>query len=75
MCLSKEKIGNQPCVIVMDNLKTHRTPYTDELEKVEAIHFLTLPPHSTHPVQPLDLFLFAVLKSAYRTLAGFIQEI
>jgi hypothetical protein len=70
----REKIGNQPCVVVMDGLNTHRPPYTDELEKVQAIQFFTLPPHSTHLVQPLYLSVFAVLKSAYGTVGDSFKK-
>ena len=36
------------------------------------IHLLFLPPYTLHVLQPLDLLVFLLLKSYYRTAVGFL---
>jgi hypothetical protein len=52
-------------VIVCDNLSTHLTVPIFQHCREENIHFVCLPPNSTHLTQPLDVSFFRPLKAAW----------
>lgn len=55
-----------PCLIVMDNHDSHVSIESLTFAKNSGIHLLTLPPHTSHKLQPLDVSVYAVLKECYR---------
>lgn len=57
--------AEKPVLLVMDNHNSHATLEAWELAKTNHIIFLTIPPHSSHRLQPLDVTFFGPLKKAY----------
>lgn len=55
----------QPVLLIMDNHKTHTTLAAYNLCKENGIHVVTLPPHSSHRLQPLDITFFSSLKAGF----------
>jgi len=64
-CCSKEN----PHVVILDGHRSHKTLDAVNYAREHGIHLLTLPPHSTHKLQPLDVAFFKSLKSAYNRSA------
>jgi len=60
-CCSKDN----PYVVILDGHHSHKTLAAVNFARENGIHILTLPPHSTHKLQPLDVSFFKSLKSAY----------
>lgn len=56
-------------VIVMDGHHSHKTLAAINYARESGIHLITLPPHSTHKMQPLDRTYFKSLKSSYNLAA------
>ena len=56
-------------IIVLDGHHCHKTLAAVEFARTHGIHLITLPPHSTHKMQPLDRTYFKSLKSAYNAAA------
>lgn len=54
-----------PVLLVMDNHKTHTTLAAYNLCKENGIIVVTLPPHSSHRLQPLDITFYSSLKAAF----------
>ncbi|XP_012555352.1 uncharacterized protein LOC105843920 [Hydra vulgaris] len=54
------------CLLILDGHKLH-TKNLDLLNyaSINGLHILSLPPHTSHKLQPLDRSLFKPLKSAY----------
>ncbi|XP_065681337.1 uncharacterized protein LOC136094970 [Hydra vulgaris] len=54
------------CLLILDGHKSH-TENLDLLNyaSINGLHILSLPPHTSHKLQPLDRTLFKSLKSAY----------
>ena len=61
MTVSKD----QPAVLIMDNHNSDITLEGVELAKNHGLNLLTLPPHCTHKVQPLDVALFGAFRKFY----------
>lgn len=59
-----------PALIVMDGHHSHETLETIDFARKDGITLLTLPPHSTHKLQPLDKSFFNALKCAYNVSAN-----
>lgn len=55
-------------VVIGDNLSSHINVGDLDLCRENNIHFLCLPPNSTHVTQPLDVTLFAPMKRAWREI-------
>ncbi|CAH1966128.1 unnamed protein product [Acanthoscelides obtectus] len=55
----------QPVLPVTDNHKTHTSLTAYNVCKENGIIVVTLPPHTSHHLQPLDLTLFSSLKAAF----------
>ena len=51
-------------------LRASKTLTAVNFARDHGIHLLTLPPHSTHKMQPLDRSYFKALKCAYNAAAG-----
>lgn len=55
-----------PVILILDGHGSHCSdPPTLEKAVANNVHLLCLPPHSTHRLQPLDVALFAPLKTFY----------
>ncbi|XP_055910585.1 uncharacterized protein LOC129944949 [Eupeodes corollae] len=60
-CSSKEN----PSLLLLGNHESHLSIEYLELAKTNGVTMLTLPPHSSHKTQPLDVGLFKPFKSIY----------
>lgn len=58
---TKEK----PVILIMDNHESHITVNSLEFSKANGIILLTLPPHTSGKLQPLDKTVYKSLKSNY----------
>lgn len=56
-----------PCLIIFDNHESHITIESIDFCRDNGIHLLTIPPHTSQKLQPLDRILFGTLKSYYNT--------
>lgn len=54
-----------PCLLIMDNYEAHISINVINLAKENGVTILTVPPHSTGKMQPLDVGLFKPFKTAY----------
>ena len=64
----------KPCkekkhIIILDGHYSHKTLEAVEFSLSNGIELLTLPPHCTHKMQPLDKTFFKPLKTAYNAAA------
>ena len=55
----------RPQLLILDGHSSHETLAILELALQENIHILSLPPHTTHVLQPLDRTVFGPLNTAY----------
>lgn len=55
----------EPVLIVLDNHESHISLGAYKLYRENNLHVLSLPPHVSHKMQPLDLTFFSSLKMAY----------
>ena len=58
--------SNRPVVLLMDGHSTHYFPEIIRMAAACKVVLCTLPPHTTHLMQPLDKGCFAPLKMAWR---------
>ncbi|XP_043215954.1 uncharacterized protein LOC122378678 [Amphibalanus amphitrite] len=56
---------DDPTLLILDNHVSHCTLKAIEFARENRIILLTLPPHGSHRLQPLDVGFFGPLKSAY----------
>ena len=56
-------------LIVLDEHHSHKTMDGVNYARAHGIELITLPPHCTHKMQPLDRCFFKSLKSAYNVSA------
>lgn len=56
-----------PQIIIMDGHHSHKTLAAILYAREHGISLVTLPPHTTHKMQPLDRTYFKSLKCAYRS--------
>ncbi|XP_064596786.1 uncharacterized protein LOC135463456 [Liolophura sinensis] len=61
--------GSHEQIVILDGHHSHKTLAAVTFARAHGIHLLTLPPHSTHKMQPLDRTYFKSLKSAYNVAA------
>lgn len=59
----------QPCILIVDGHNSHKTLQAVEVARDNGITMITLPPHSTHKLQPLDRTFFKSLKANYNRAA------
>lgn len=52
-----------PVILLLDNHASHLNYDALVLAKANSVHMITIPPHSSHKVQPLDVGFFAPLKT------------
>ncbi|KAJ8947302.1 hypothetical protein NQ318_004552 [Aromia moschata] len=55
----------QPILLILDNHSTHSSLASYTFCRNSGIHLLSLPPHTSHRTQPLDVTFFKSLKTAY----------
>ena len=60
---------NTPQLIILDGHHSHKTLAEVEFCRSHGITLITLPPHCTHKMQPLDRSYFKSFKSAYNAAA------
>lgn len=58
--------AEKPCLILMDNHKTHITLEVVMLARQNNIIILTFPPHCSHRLQPADVCVFGPFKIRYK---------
>lgn len=56
----------QPVQLILDNHASHISLTIFKHCKKENIHMLSLPPHTSHRMQPLDVTFYGPLKAAYK---------
>lgn len=59
-----------PVLLIVDNHSSHCTLEAYNFCKERGIVVLTIPPHTSHRLQPLDVAFYSSLKSAYNTECG-----
>lgn len=57
--------AEQPVLLIMDNHNSHCTLEAWEVAKANHVVMLSIPPHSSHRLQPLDVTFFGPFKRAY----------
>ncbi len=66
---------DRPMLLILDNLKAHISLKAVEIAKSNGIVLLTLPPHTSHRMQPLDVTVFGPFKTQYsRALDGWMRS-
>ncbi|CAF1655586.1 unnamed protein product [Rotaria magnacalcarata] len=58
----------RPLLLILDNHSTHLSIRTAKLAIKHNVHILCLPSHSTHLLQPLDVYTFKYVKTQWRNL-------
>jgi hypothetical protein len=81
---SNEKFADKEAILLMDNCSMHVRPETLQMLADHQMKVITLPPHTSHIFQSLDLSLFGNFKKKMNyklslggdeTTAGFIKSI
>lgn len=57
--------SRRPVLVLLDGHASHMNIETLNLARKSNIHFLMIPPHTTHIFQPLDVGVFGPLKKAF----------
>lgn len=57
--------NQNPTLLILDNHSSHISHGSYVFCKENEIHMLSLPPHTSHKMQPLDVTFYGPLKSAY----------
>lgn len=58
---------DKPTILIIDNHESHINVAALNLAKQNGIIILTVPPHSTNKLQPLDVGVYAPFKTAYNS--------
>ena len=58
-----------PVILILDNCDSHINIETIDLSKQNGVTFLTLPPHCSHKLQPLDRSVYGPFKTFYNQVA------
>lgn len=56
---------NEPILLLLDNHYSHISLQAVTFCRDNGTHLLSIPPHSSHKLQPLDIGVFGPLKTAY----------
>lgn len=64
-CRFSNPSKENPVLLIADNHSTHISLSAYELCKSKGIVMLSLPPHTSHRLQPLDVSVYGPLKAAY----------
>lgn len=62
---------DSPVLLIMDNHNSHVSIDVYKFCKSNFIHIVSLPPHTSHRLQPLDLTFFSPLKNAFYRACDF----
>lgn len=57
--------ADTPVLLILDNHNSHATLEACDLAKENHVVMLSIPPHSSHRLQPLDVAFYSPLKRAY----------
>ena len=57
--------ADDPVLLILDNHSSHKTYGVYNFCRTNHIHIVSLPPHSSHRLQPLDICFFGPLKNAF----------
>ena len=57
---------NAPVLLILDNHSSHISLKAYDFCKANHIIMLSIPPHSSHKIQPLDVVFYGPLKNEYR---------
>ncbi|XP_046684553.1 uncharacterized protein LOC124370309 [Homalodisca vitripennis] len=57
---------DEPVLLVLDNHGSHISVDSYTFCRKNHIHILSIPPHTSHKIQPLDVSFYAPLKSAFK---------
>lgn len=58
---------DDPVILILDGHGSHKTLSAIEFARDHGIILISLPPHTTHELQPLDLTFFGPLKAHYNS--------
>lgn len=58
---------DEPVILILDGHGSHKTLSAIEFAREHGIVMISLPPHTTHELQPLDLTFFGPLKAYYNS--------
>ena len=58
---------SEPIILILDGHGSHKTLSSIEFAREHGIVMISLPPHTTHELQPLDLTFFGPLKMNYNS--------
>jgi len=58
-----------PSILIIDGHGSHKSLEAVDLARAHGITMITLPPHTTHRLQPLDVTFFKSLKANYNAAA------
>lgn len=56
---------DNPCLLIVDNHDSHLAPEALNIAKDNGVTLLTIPPHTSHKLQPLDVSVFGPLQTFY----------
>lgn len=56
-----------PTLLIFDNHESHFDPIPMQTAKKNGVHIITIPPHCSDKMQPLDICVYRSTKSAYNT--------
>ncbi|XP_028159510.1 uncharacterized protein LOC114352198, partial [Ostrinia furnacalis] len=56
-------------LLILDNHESHLSPEALNIAKDNGVTILTIPPHTSHRLQPLDVSVFAPLQTYYNAAA------
>ena len=57
-------------VLIMDNHERHISLDASTYANAQGVHVVTLPPHTSHKTQPLDISVFSPIKTNYSKAAN-----
>ncbi|GBP34937.1 hypothetical protein EVAR_26528_1 [Eumeta japonica] len=66
--------AEEQTLLILDNHASHISLAVHEHCKKNYIHMLSLPPHTSHRMQPLDVSFFGPFKAAYRRECDFFMK-
>lgn len=56
---------SSPCMLILDGHGSHKSLEAVTLAKENGITLITIPPHTSHKLQPLDVSFYSPLKTRY----------
>lgn len=65
---------DQPVLLILDNHSSHLNLNAIDLARENGVIMLSVPPHTTHKLQPLDVAIFKSFKSAFENSIDVFQK-